>query len=356
MMEAEAGAPTADDDLHGACHAPAAGQGGALEAEQHQFGSVDDAGEAALPKGADTDAAGAAALPPADAPMDLDGTPALPPAPDGFAPPPPNGATPAPADAAPGEPRKRRHVWGPPAKGEYPTLEELQAQKKKKKRSRWESVEDDQSLALVPVKGGSSALIIPGQMPKEVEVAGMKVRALACACACVRVCGCVGWRTSCPGPAGARVCSGSAVAQASSPQGWLSAGGPRRAAGRRHPPGRAPPIRVWVHGTVQALICTCRPRLQPQLPPLSAINPALRAPARHRALKTRTDTRLHHAAADRRSCLLASQAAWGAARGTPTWRRCTSSWPRSRTSWPWATWTYPRVRGAMVVISGGVAG
>jgi hypothetical protein len=87
------------------------------------------------------------------------------------------------------QPRKRRHVWGPPAKGDYPTLEELA--KRKKKRSRWESADGAadggpdaiaaQAQALVPYKGsgsvaGSGALIIPGQLPVEVEVAGTKVR------------------------------------------------------------------------------------------------------------------------------------------------------------------------------------
>jgi len=86
--------------------------------------------------------------------------------------PPADALPPPPAAADPAAPRKRRHVWGPPAAGEFPTLEELQKPKKKKK-SRWESAEDERSLALVPVKGSSTgALIIPGQMPREVTLSG----------------------------------------------------------------------------------------------------------------------------------------------------------------------------------------
>jgi hypothetical protein len=91
-----------------------------------------------------------------------------------FAPPPlPADAPPAPDAAAP---RKRRHVWGPPAAGDFPTLEELK--KPKKKKSRWEAAADEQQLALVPVKGGAAgAIIIPGQIPREVTLeGGLKVR------------------------------------------------------------------------------------------------------------------------------------------------------------------------------------
>ncbi|KIY97919.1 Splicing factor 1 [Monoraphidium neglectum] len=110
--------------------------------------------------------AGGAAADAAPAPLPADGAEAAPAAPADA---PAGGAT----DAGP---RKRRHVWGPPAKGEFLTLEELQAQKKKKKKSRWESTEDDMQLALVPVKNAASnALIIPGQIPKKVVVAGMEI-------------------------------------------------------------------------------------------------------------------------------------------------------------------------------------
>jgi hypothetical protein len=82
------------------------------------------------------------------------------------------------APEEPAGPRKRRHAWGPPAAGEFPTLEEL-AKPKPKKKSRWESNDDDnQALALIPYKGGAStSLIIPGQMPREVKLSnGMQVR------------------------------------------------------------------------------------------------------------------------------------------------------------------------------------
>jgi hypothetical protein len=132
--------------------------------------------------GAAADSGALPAPPPGDAPPPADGAAiALPPPPADGAP--AEGAAPG-ADAPPAEPpgpRKRRHAWGPPAAGEFPTLEDL-AKPKKKKKSRWESTEDEsQALALIPYKGGASnALVIPGQVPKAVKLSnGMEVRARA---------------------------------------------------------------------------------------------------------------------------------------------------------------------------------
>ena len=105
---------------------------------------------------------------------------------DALPPPPPLDAAIAepapPADGA--EPRRRRHTWGPPAKGTYPTLEELR-QPKKKKRSRWDSDGDgagggdggadaqQRQLALIPAGGGGAGgFVLPGQIPREVTLAG----------------------------------------------------------------------------------------------------------------------------------------------------------------------------------------
>lgn len=78
------------------------------------------------------------------------------------------------ADAAAGaaggeeEPRKRRHKWGPPAGGEFAEGEGGDGPKKKKRKSRWETSDE---LVVVPAKG-SGAIIIPGQIPKEVTICG----------------------------------------------------------------------------------------------------------------------------------------------------------------------------------------
>lgn len=66
------------------------------------------------------------------------------------------------------EPRKRRHKWGPPAAGEFANVNE---QKPKKRRSRWE----DSTELIVPT-AKSGAVIIPGQIPREVTICGGAVK------------------------------------------------------------------------------------------------------------------------------------------------------------------------------------
>jgi hypothetical protein len=66
------------------------------------------------------------------------------------------------------EPRKRRHKWGPPAGGEFAEGEGGDGPKKKKRKSRWETSDE---LVVVPAKG-SGAIIIPGNIPKEVTICG----------------------------------------------------------------------------------------------------------------------------------------------------------------------------------------
>lgn len=69
------------------------------------------------------------------------------------------------------EPRKRRHKWGPPAAGEFANASE---QKPKKRRSRWE----DSTELIVPT-AKSGAVIIPGQIPREVTICGGAVKVCA---------------------------------------------------------------------------------------------------------------------------------------------------------------------------------
>eukprot|EP00878_Enallax_costatus_P005999 GHUV01006292.1.p1 GENE.GHUV01006292.1~~GHUV01006292.1.p1 ORF type:complete len:493 (+),score=174.21 GHUV01006292.1:304-1782(+) len=70
--------------------------------------------------------------------------------------------------AAPEEPRKRRHKWGPPAAGEFANADE---QKPKKRRSRWET-----STELIVPTAKSGAVIIPGQIPREVSICNGSIK------------------------------------------------------------------------------------------------------------------------------------------------------------------------------------
>jgi hypothetical protein len=69
------------------------------------------------------------------------------------------------AAAAPAEqadaPKQRKHKWGPPAAGDW------DEQKKKKRRSRWET-----STELIVPTAKAGAIIIPGQIPKEITIMG----------------------------------------------------------------------------------------------------------------------------------------------------------------------------------------
>ena len=68
--------------------------------------------------------------------------------------------------------RKRRHRWGPPAGGEFAKAD-AEGAPKKKRRSRWESSDE---LVMVPVTSKTGAIIIPGQIPKEITLSsGLKV-------------------------------------------------------------------------------------------------------------------------------------------------------------------------------------
>jgi hypothetical protein len=68
--------------------------------------------------------------------------------------------------AAPAEqadaPKQRKHKWGPPAAGDWDD-----EQKKKKRRSRWET-----STELIVPTAKAGAIIIPGQIPKEITICG----------------------------------------------------------------------------------------------------------------------------------------------------------------------------------------
>jgi hypothetical protein len=68
--------------------------------------------------------------------------------------------------AAPAEqadaPKQRKHKWGPPAAGDWD-----EEQKKKKRRSRWET-----STELIVPTAKAGAIIIPGQIPKEITICG----------------------------------------------------------------------------------------------------------------------------------------------------------------------------------------
>jgi hypothetical protein len=70
------------------------------------------------------------------------------------------------AAAAPAEqadaPKQRKHKWGPPAAGDWGD-----EQKKKKRRSRWET-----STELIVPTAKAGAIIIPGQIPKEITISG----------------------------------------------------------------------------------------------------------------------------------------------------------------------------------------
>eukprot|EP00879_Flechtneria_rotunda_P010785 GHRR01011269.1.p1 GENE.GHRR01011269.1~~GHRR01011269.1.p1 ORF type:complete len:532 (+),score=186.27 GHRR01011269.1:260-1855(+) len=78
-----------------------------------------------------------------------------------------NQQQPAPAvDPAADGSRRRKHKWGPPAAGEF-----AEEQKPKKRRSRWETSTD---LIVPTAKAG--AIIIPGQLPKEVAICGGAVK------------------------------------------------------------------------------------------------------------------------------------------------------------------------------------
>lgn len=68
--------------------------------------------------------------------------------------------------AAPAEqadaPKQRKHKWGPPAAGDWDD-----EQRKKKRRSRWET-----STELIVPTAKAGAIIIPGQIPKEITICG----------------------------------------------------------------------------------------------------------------------------------------------------------------------------------------
>jgi hypothetical protein len=64
----------------------------------------------------------------------------------------------------PAEGKRRRHKWGPPAAGEFAEEGE---KKPKKRRSRWESSTD-----LIVPTAKTGAIVIPGQLPREVTICG----------------------------------------------------------------------------------------------------------------------------------------------------------------------------------------
>lgn len=77
------------------------------------------------------------------------------------------------ADQPPEGPKPRKHKWGPPAAGDWGQDDQ---QKKKKRRSRWET-----STELIVPTAKAGAIIIPGQLPREVTICGgLKARKRTC--------------------------------------------------------------------------------------------------------------------------------------------------------------------------------